>query len=128
MPLPDNIPADMEREINEKGGIESIISNIPNEKSLEKIAGIHQALSDSIRLKIMFFLHEQRACVCLLRQITSLAYSKLSYHLKILRDANLITYEKNGNYAIYSLTDFGRFCVEKCVAASGNYNGQLKQP
>ncbi len=124
MVLPDNIPADMEREINEKGGLESITLKIPSRELLNRIAKIHQALSDVIRLKIMFFLYEQRACVCLLRQITSLAYSKLSYHLKILRDIGLITYEKSGNYAIYSLTDFGKFCIENCIAASGDYRGE----
>jgi len=121
MNIPENTPEHIKEELERKGGIGAILTELPSEQELKKMAKIHQALSDKTRLKIMFFLYYQSACVCLLREITSLAYSKLSYHLKVLRELELVDYKKSGNYLIYSLTDFGKFCIEKCITASNNY-------
>jgi len=106
------VPDELMREINEKGGIEKIKEALPSPQKIEKLAKIHHALSDPIRLKIIFFLKEQKSCVCLLREITNIAYSKLSYHLKILKNAGLIKSQKQGNYVIYKLTPLGSKCVE----------------
>lgn len=35
-------------------------------------------------------------------------YSKLSYHLKILKDAGLVEFRKERNFLIYRLTNLGR--------------------
>ncbi|RLG11327.1 MAG: ArsR family transcriptional regulator, partial [Thaumarchaeota archaeon] len=45
-------------------------------------------------------------------ELSNIQYSALSYHLKLLRDANLIDFRKKGKFLIYSLTDFGRKIVE----------------
>ncbi len=124
MQIPENMPEHLKEELEKKGGIIQILEELPSESELKNMAKIHQALSDKNRLKIMFFLYHQSACVCLLREITSLAYSKLSYHLKVLRAVDLIDYKKSGNYLNYSLTDFGKFCIEKCIAVSNNYQKQ----
>jgi len=39
--------------------------------------------------------------------VTGLQYSALSYHLKHLKDAGLISFKKEGNFWIYSLTPKG---------------------
>ena len=106
------VPDELKREINEKGGVEKIKEALPSQREIEKLAKIHHALSDSIRLKIIFFLKEQKSCVCLLREITNIAYSKLSYHLKILKNAGLIESHKDGNYVIYELTTIGMKFIE----------------
>jgi len=40
-------------------------------------------------------------------ELTDCGYSKLSYHLKLLKNAGLIDYTKEGNFLIYHLTEFG---------------------
>ena len=108
-----SIPEKIKEEIEKKGGLKEIISQIPSDKKLKNIADIHQALSDKNRLKILYFLYYQDSCACLLRDITDLACSKLSYHLKILREANLIKCKKFKNYLIYSITKKGKEIIEK---------------
>ncbi len=109
------IPEKIKKEIEAKGGIEKIIKEFPPKKDIKKIAFIHHALSDEIRLKILFFLNIQESCVCLIKEITGLSYSKLSYHLKILKDAGLIKSRKLGNYIIYSISKKGKFFIDKCM-------------
>ncbi len=106
------IPDELKRDIERKGGLDNIVGKIPTEENLKKIAMLHQALSDINRLKILHFLKFQESCVCLLREITGLSYSKLSYHLKIMKDANLIKSRKYKNYVIYSLTKKGECALE----------------
>jgi len=106
------IPNKLKKEIDKKGGFEKIVESLPPQMEIEKLAKIHFALSDPIRVKIIFFLKKQKSCVCLLREITNIAYSKLSYHLKILKNAGLIESHKDGNYVIYELTTIGMKFIE----------------
>jgi len=109
------IPEDIRKEIEKKGGLGRILNSLPSRKELEKKAKIHSALGDPFRLKILCFLGIQSSCVCLLRDIANISYSKLSYHLSILKNSNLIEGKKRGNYVIYSLTPQGmRYYEELC--------------
>ncbi|ERN52641.1 metalloregulator ArsR/SmtB family transcription factor [Alkalihalophilus marmarensis] len=63
-----------------------------------------KALADQKRLHLLSILCQQGAsCVCDLTDILNLTQSKLSYHLKILLDADIITKEKRGTWNYYSI-------------------------
>ncbi|WP_335871494.1 ArsR/SmtB family transcription factor [Bacillus sp. 2205SS5-2] len=63
-----------------------------------------KALSDHKRLHIMHALTQAgELCVCDLTEKLLLPQSKLSYHLKILMDANLILKETRGTWSYYRL-------------------------
>ncbi len=110
--MPKNIPPFIAREIEKKGGLKNIIDKLPADNDLDVLAKIHHALSDPIRLKIMYFLNLQNACVCLLKEIFNIDYSRLSYHLSLLKDCELIEGERSGNYIIYRITSKGRKYLE----------------
>ncbi|GAB6930776.1 arsenical resistance operon transcriptional regulator ArsR [Paenibacillus sp. JCM 10914] len=63
-----------------------------------------KALADQRRLKIMHELSQKGSvCVCDLMEIMEMPQSKLSYHLKILLDAQLVTLETKGTWSYYEL-------------------------
>ncbi|WP_269800219.1 ArsR/SmtB family transcription factor [Paenibacillus phocaensis] len=63
-----------------------------------------KALADQKRLQIMYELTQKGSvCVCDLVEIVNMPQSKLSYHLKILLDAGLITRETKGTWSYYEL-------------------------
>ena len=66
------------------------------------ILGFH-ALSDSLRLQIVELLQEQEMCVCDLCDRLEVNQSKLSFHLKTLKEAGLITPRQSGRWIYYSL-------------------------
>jgi ArsR family transcriptional regulator, lead/cadmium/zinc/bismuth-responsive transcriptional repressor len=72
------------------------------------VAGMFQAIADPTRVKIIEALGHRELCVCFLVELTGLTYSALSYHLKQLKDAGLVSSHKDGTYLIYSLTPKGR--------------------
>lgn len=65
-----------------------------------------KALADQKRLQIMYELTKRgKVCVCDLCEALEMPQSKLSYHLKILLDANLITKETSGTWSYYELNE-----------------------
>lgn len=78
--------------------------NQPSPAFFEKYEAKFKALADKQRLQIMHELTQKgKVCVCDLTEIIDMAQSKLSYHLKILLDANLIMKESEGTMNYYSL-------------------------
>lgn len=65
-----------------------------------------KALADQKRLQILYELcHRGNTCVCDLTGIVDMPQSKLSYHLKILLDANFIKKETKGIWNYYELNE-----------------------
>ena len=65
---------------------------------------IMKALSDPNRVRFIKLLGTKELCVCELRQLIGLAQSTVSKHLKILEEAGMVTYRKEGSWIIYRLT------------------------
>ncbi len=63
-----------------------------------KYANYFKALSDENRLKIMKLLIQGETCGCTMIHQLPISQPTLSYHLKGLTDANLITAYKEGNW------------------------------
>ncbi len=59
------------------------------------------ALSDPTRLRILEWLTVGERCVCELQERMDAAQSRLSFHLKTLRDAGLITARRAGRWMFY---------------------------
>jgi ArsR family transcriptional regulator, arsenate/arsenite/antimonite-responsive transcriptional repressor len=66
---------------------------------------VMKALSDPNRVKMIKMLQRRVMCVCEIKEALGLAQSTASKHLKILEEAGLITYFKEGLWVNYQLTD-----------------------
>ncbi len=65
-------------------------------------AGFH-AFSDPLRLKVLDLLRQQELCVCDLCDRLEVSQSKLSFHLKTLKEAELVRSRQEGRWIYYSL-------------------------
>ena len=79
-----------------------------SEEDISDITLTLQILSYPIRLKILKALGIDDLCVCVLVEITGHQHSALSYHLKQLKEADLVDSNRDGNFLIYHLTDKGK--------------------
>ncbi len=68
-----------------------------------RAAGWFHALSDETRLEIVRRLSGGERCVCELTDLMDAAQSRLSFHLKTLKTAGLVTDRKEGRWVYYSL-------------------------
>ncbi len=64
-----------------------------------------KALSDPNRVKIVKLLQQKIMCVCELQGALQISQPSVSKHLKILEEAGLVDYQKDGLWVNYYLTD-----------------------
>ena len=107
-----DIPVPIQNELIRKGGLKGLLTRIPDSAELLKNSRLHQALADPIRLTVMYAVLSQPLCVCVIKEVVNIADSKLSYHLNILKERDLIFGEQQGNWIIYRITDKGRQALE----------------
>lgn len=70
---------------------------------LPRAARLFHALSDETRLGIVAMLGDGERCVCELQDALGAAQSRLSFHLKVLKEAGLVTDRKEGRWSYYAL-------------------------
>ena len=66
---------------------------------------VMKALSDPNRVKIVKMLQHKLMCVCEIQEALQISQSSVSKHLKILEEAGLVDYKKDGLWVNYYLTD-----------------------
>ncbi|MEB3309961.1 MAG: metalloregulator ArsR/SmtB family transcription factor [Snowella sp.] len=89
--------------------------------STEIIAGFH-ALSDPLRLKVLDLLRSQELCVCELCEVLGINQSKLSFHLKNLKDANLVQARQEGRWIYYRLNLAQFLVLEEYLSTYRRYS------
>lgn len=83
---------------------------------LSRATELFHALSDETRLAVVEMLHDGERCVCDLQDALDVAQSRLSFHLKVLKDAGLVTDRKEGRWVHYALSA-GAFAELAGIAA-----------
>ena len=61
------------------------------------------ALSDPTRIRIVQLLSHGERCVCELQEVTGAAQSRLSFHLRVLKDAGLVSDRREGRWVYYEV-------------------------
>jgi ArsR family transcriptional regulator len=70
---------------------------------VDRAETLFHALSDATRLEILAMLRDGERCVCELQDELDAAQSRLSFHLKVLREAGLVVDRKEGRWSYYSI-------------------------
>ena len=78
------------------------------------------ALNDETRIKILKFINIYgKCCVCDLENSFEMIQSRLSRHLKILKEAGFLKLEREGRWAYYSirfpLDEFRTSCIKEIM-------------
>ncbi len=69
----------------------------------EKLAEIFKLLSDKARIRIVQVLRRRGMCVTELTSQLGITHSATSQHLRVLRDAHLVKFQKRGFHVYYHL-------------------------
>jgi ArsR family transcriptional regulator, arsenate/arsenite/antimonite-responsive transcriptional repressor len=77
------------------------------------------ALADPVRLRLVGVLARGGRCVCDLQEKVPVAANLLSYHLRVLRDAGLVTATRRGRWVNYRLDGVGFAALWAQVSAAG---------
>ena len=71
----------------------------------DRAAAIFHALSDETRIGLIQLLRKGERCVCDLTNALDAAQSRLSFHLKVLKDAGIVSDRKDGRWVHYELNE-----------------------
>jgi ArsR family transcriptional regulator, arsenate/arsenite/antimonite-responsive transcriptional repressor len=85
-----------------------------------KTAALFHALSDETRLGIVGRLTAGERCVCDLTDALDSAQSRLSWHLKVLKEAGVVLDRKQGRWVYYRLNP-------EVFAEAGEIVGELER-
>src|SRR4051812_19938539 len=80
-------------------------------------AGLFHALSDPMRIEVLALLANGERCVCDLTAALDVAQSRLSWHLKTLKDAGLVSDRREGRWSYYTLQPAAFAEAEAALAA-----------
>jgi len=90
---------------------------------MKQFIRVMKALSDPNRVSFIKLLGSKELCVCELQDLIGLAQSTVSKHMKVLEEAGLVDYRKEGSWFIYRLTKGEESEYAKVMLA--NLNGWL---
>ena len=75
-------------------------------RDADELATLLKAVADPVRLQLLSIIRTatpQEACVCDLTGAVNLSQPTVSHHLKVLTEAGLLTRERRGSWAWFSL-------------------------
>lgn len=97
-----------------------------SQTDFKRAATIFHALSDETRLAILGRLRGGERCVCDLTDLLDAAQSRLSFHLKVLKDSGLVTSRKEGRWMHYDLVPGALDDIQELVGGMKPSERQLK--
>ncbi|MEW5815808.1 MAG: metalloregulator ArsR/SmtB family transcription factor [Spirochaetota bacterium] len=90
--------------IHEKS-VQKARRNMPHDELIRRIGDFFKVIGDPTRIKIINALFHSEMCVCDLAAVLNMNQPAVSHQLKILKQANLVKYRKEGKVVYYSLND-----------------------
>ena len=85
--------------------IEKITKAMPDDDTLIDLSELFKVFGDSTRIKILSALSGGELCVCDISTILGMTSSAVSHQLKILKNAGLVSFRREGKTVFYALAD-----------------------
>ncbi len=85
--------------------VKKVKENLLNIDKTNKLTNLYKLFSDTTRLRILLALEIEPLCVCDVANVLDMTKSAVSHQLKILRENNLVKFDKKGKSSYYSLAD-----------------------
>ena len=84
---------------------EILLSDLPDSESCAQVAETFSLISDGTRLRILWLLCHTEDCVSDIAAAVGMSAPAVSHHLRVLRQAGLITSKRVGKEIYYRLAD-----------------------
>lgn len=78
---------------------------MPEEEKLYDLAELFKVFGDTTRIKILHALFESEMCVCDIAALLGMNQSAISHQLRVLKQAGLVKFRRDGKVVYYSLDD-----------------------
>jgi DNA-binding transcriptional ArsR family regulator len=85
---------------------------------MKDVVRIFKALADPTRLRIILLLRRRELCVCEIMFVLGMEQSRVSHHMRVLRDAGIAEDVREGRWIIYRVPEAARGLVDDLFAGA----------
>jgi len=85
--------------------VNRVEKNMPEDEHLYDLAELFKVFGDTTRIKILYALFAAEMCVCDIAVLLNMTQSAISHQLRVLKQARLVKYRKEGKVVYYTLDD-----------------------
>ncbi len=85
--------------------VQKVLENQPDDEYLYDLSELFKIFGDSTRIKILYAMFDTELNVGDMAKILNLSQSSVSHQLRILKDAKLVKFRRDGKSMYYSLDD-----------------------
>ena len=85
--------------------VDKVKKTMPPTENLYDLAELFKVFGDTTRIKILYALFSSEMCVCDIAALLDMTQSAISHQLRVLKQARLVKYRKEGKIVYYSLDD-----------------------
>ena len=85
--------------------LSSLRDELPDEEMLYDLAELFRIFADSTRIRILYALFEAELCVYDIASLLGMTQSAISHQLRLLKQAKLVRFRRDGKTIFYSLAD-----------------------
>ena len=101
------------------------LNHLASGPAIQRLARTFHALSDETRLRIVARLLTGEQCVCDLMETLGAAQSRLSFHMKILKEAGLVTDRRHGKWVHYKIVPEAMHEIRKVITDVADQSAKL---
>lgn len=88
------------------GSVSQLVEGgLPDEEMLYDLADLFKVFADTTRIRILYALMDTDLCVAGIAAIVGVSQSAVSHQLRILKQAHLVKFRRDGKQVVYSLSD-----------------------
>ena len=88
-----------------------LFDQMPQEEMLYDLADLFKVFADTTRIKILYSLMDKELCVAHIAETVGATQSAVSHQLRILKQAHLVKFKRQGKNVNYSLADDHVFTI-----------------
>ena len=85
--------------------IDEVRQVMPQDEMLYDLAELFKVFGDTTRIKILYALFSKEMCVYDIADLLGMTHSAISHQLRVLKQARLVKFRKEGKVVYYSLDD-----------------------
>ena len=85
--------------------VKEVKNTMPQDEMLYDLAELFKVFGDTTRVKILYALFANEMCVCDIADLLGMTHSAISHQLRVLKQARLVKFRKEGKTVYYSLDD-----------------------
>ena len=93
------------------GASSCLFEQMPQDEMLYDLADLFKVFADTTRIKILYALMGKELCVAHIAEAVGGTQSAISHQLRILKQAHLVKFKREGKNVIYSLADDHVFTI-----------------